>query len=126
MTSRLRVAYFGTGHTGTQVLRQILQRQDPELVSHLVHSPEKVGKHSGAIAELGPAGVSAIADVDEFCALKADCVTYLPTEFRREVDEVIDHTGAAARVRRQERLGSAGLPKVAAGPTCWQTRKILR
>jgi len=29
MTSRLRVAYFGTGHTGTQVLRQILQRPDP-------------------------------------------------------------------------------------------------
>ena len=28
MTSRLRVAHFGTGHTGTQVLRQILQRPD--------------------------------------------------------------------------------------------------
>jgi hypothetical protein len=56
MTTRLRVAYFGTGHTGTQVLRQLLQRPAPELGSRLVHSPERVGKHSGAIAELGPAG----------------------------------------------------------------------
>jgi 2,4-diaminopentanoate dehydrogenase len=42
MTSRLRVAHFGTGHTGTQVLRQILQRPDLELVGHLLNTPEKV------------------------------------------------------------------------------------
>jgi len=42
MTSRLRVAHFGTGHTGTQVLRQILQRPDLELVGHLLHSLKKV------------------------------------------------------------------------------------
>jgi len=32
MTSRLRVAHFGPGHTGTQIRRPILQRPDPELV----------------------------------------------------------------------------------------------
>jgi hypothetical protein len=61
MTSRLRVAHFGTGHTGTQVLRQILQRPDldPSAVGPLVHSPERVDS-----AELGPVGASAIADFD--------------------------------------------------------------
>ena len=37
----LRVAHFGTGQTGMVVLRQLLARNDIELVGHLVHSPDK-------------------------------------------------------------------------------------
>jgi hypothetical protein len=34
--------------------------------------------------------VRAIGSFDEFCALDADCVTYMATEFGREIDDVID------------------------------------
>lgn len=90
MTKRLRVAHFGTGHTGTVVLRQILSRPDLELVAHLVHSPHKAGLDSGVIAGLAPVGVPATTDFDEFCELDADCVTYCATDFGRDVDEVIE------------------------------------
>lgn len=85
-----RVAHYGTGHTGTLVLRQLLDRPDIELVGHLVHSPEKIGRDSGEIVGVDPVGVHAIGTFDEFCALDADCVTYMATEFGREIDDVID------------------------------------
>lgn len=88
--SRYRVAHYGTGHTGTLVLRQLLARPDIELVGHLVHSPEKVGRDSGEIVGVAPVGVRAIGSFDEFCALDVDCVTYMATEFGREIDDVID------------------------------------
>jgi hypothetical protein len=88
--SRFRVAHYGTGHTGTLVLRQLLERPDIELVGHLVHTPEKVGMDSGEIVGGDPVGVHAIGSFEEFCALDADCVTYVATEFGREIDDVID------------------------------------
>jgi hypothetical protein len=90
LTRRYRVAHYGTGHTGTLVLRQLLHRPDIELVGHLVHTPTKVGMDSGEIVGVDPVGVRAIGSFDEFCALDADCVTYMATEFGREVDGVID------------------------------------
>lgn len=90
MSGRYRVAHYGTGHTGTLVLRQLLERPDIELVGHLVHTPEKIGKDSGEIAGVDPVGVRAIGSFEEFCALDADCVTYMATEFGREIDDVID------------------------------------
>lgn len=90
MSRRYRVAHYGTGHTGTLVLRQLLQRSDLELVGHLVHTPTKIGMDSGEIAGIDPVGVRAIGSFDEFCALDVDCVTYMATEFGREVDDVID------------------------------------
>jgi hypothetical protein len=89
VSGRYRVAHYGTGHTGTLVLRQLLERPDIELVGHLVHSPEKVGMDSGEIVGVDPVGVIAIGGFDEFCALDADCVTYMATEFGRDVDDVI-------------------------------------
>lgn len=90
MSRPLRVAHYGTGHTGTLVLRQLLERPDLELVGHLVHTPAKVGMDSGEIVGADPIGIRAIGSFEEFCALDADCVTYLATEFGREVDDVID------------------------------------
>lgn len=90
MSRRYRVAHYGTGHTGTLVLRQLLQRTDIKLVGHLVHTLAKIGMDSGEIVGLHPVGVRAIGNFDEFCALDADCVTYMATEFGREIDDVID------------------------------------
>jgi hypothetical protein len=52
-----RVAHYGTGDTGSQALRGIIRRPEFELVAHLVHSPEKVGRDSGEIVGLAPVGV---------------------------------------------------------------------
>jgi hypothetical protein len=90
LSRRYRVAHYGTGHTGTLVLRQLLERPDIELVGHLVHTPAKVGLDSGQIVGVDPAGVRAIDSFDDFCAIDADCVTYMATEFGRKVDDVID------------------------------------
>jgi hypothetical protein len=59
VSRRYPVAHYGTGHTGTLVLRQLLERPDVELVGHLVHTPEKVGKDSGEIAGVASVGVHA-------------------------------------------------------------------
>lgn len=88
--NRYRVAHYGTGQTGSLVLPQLLQRSDVELVGHLVHTPSKVGMDSGEIVGADPVGVRAIGDFDEFCALDADCVTYMATEWGRDANDVID------------------------------------
>lgn len=51
---RYRIAHYGTGDTGAQALRSILERPELELVAHLVHSPHKVGHDSGGLVGLLP------------------------------------------------------------------------
>ena len=43
-----------------------------------VHSPEKVGRDVGELCGLEPLGVTATGDLDEICAIDADCVVYAP------------------------------------------------
>ncbi len=90
MSSRYRAAHYGTGHAGTLALRQLLQRPDLQLLGHLVHTRERVGRDSGEIVGVDPVGVRATGDFEAFCELNADCVTYMATEFGRDVDEVVD------------------------------------
>jgi 2,4-diaminopentanoate dehydrogenase len=59
---RLRVGHIGTGHTGALALRMILGCPRLELIGHLVHNPEKVGRDSGEIVGLDPVGISATDD----------------------------------------------------------------
>jgi hypothetical protein len=85
-----RVAHYGTGDTGSQALRGIIARPEFELVAHLVHSPEKVGRDSGDIAGVPPVGVRATDSLDEFLSVDADCVAYFATDMGRDHDAVID------------------------------------
>ncbi len=80
------------GHAGTLVLRQLLQRPDVEIGRPPGAQPgENPGGDPGEIVGVNPVGVRATGSFgDEFCALDADCVTYMATEFGREVDDVID------------------------------------
>jgi hypothetical protein len=87
---RYRVAHYGTGDTGSQALRDLLGRPEFELVAHLVHSPEKVGRDSGEIVGVAPVGVRATDSLDEFLGVDADCITYFATDFGREADTVAD------------------------------------
>jgi hypothetical protein len=85
-----RVAHYGTGDTGSEALRDLMARPEFELVAHLVHSPEKVGRDSGEIAGVAPVGVLATADLDEFLSIDADCVAYFATDMGRDPGAVID------------------------------------
>jgi 2,4-diaminopentanoate dehydrogenase len=90
MTQALRVAHFGSGRTGSSVLRLILNTPALELVSQFVHSANKVGRDSGELIGEPPIGILTTQDFDAFLACDAQCVTYLATGMGRTADDVID------------------------------------
>ena len=85
-----RVAHVGTGYTGTIALRQILRSPRLELVGHLVHSRDKVGRDSGELVGESAVGVTATDSLEDFLALDAECVTYFAAIAGRAADEVVD------------------------------------
>ncbi len=90
MTGSFRVAHVGTGYTGSIALRQILRSPHFELVGHLVHSPEKVGRDSGDLVGERPTGVETVGNLADLVALDADCVTYFATASGRDSNEIVD------------------------------------
>jgi 2,4-diaminopentanoate dehydrogenase len=90
VVDKLRVAHVGTGYTGSIALRQIIRSPHFELVGHLVHSPDKVGRDSGHLVGEAAAGVEAVGNFKDFLALDADCVTYFATVSDRDSNEVVD------------------------------------
>jgi hypothetical protein len=87
---KLRVAHVGTGYTGSIALQQILRSPYVELVGHLVHSRDKVGRDSGQLVGESAAGVVASDSFADLVALDADCVTYFATVSGRDSNEVVD------------------------------------
>ncbi|MEB3981582.1 hypothetical protein OQ968_09925 [Mycobacterium sp. 663a-19] len=85
-----RVAHVGTGYTGSIALRHILRSPSLELVGHLVHSADKVGRDSGELADESAVGVMATDSVEDFLAVDADCVTYFAAVSGRDANEVVD------------------------------------
>jgi hypothetical protein len=73
-----RVIQWATGLVGQEAIKGVLAHPELELVGAWVHSPEKAGRDVGELCGLGPLGVSATGDLDEICAMDADCVVYAP------------------------------------------------
>ena len=74
-----RVAAWGTGAIGTELLTAIIDhRPDLRIVGARVYSPDKHGADVGTLVGRSPIGVAATTDVDEILALDADCVLYTP------------------------------------------------
>ena len=94
MGEKLRIAHVGTGYTGSDALRQILRSPHFELVGHLVHSRDKVGRDSGELVGNSAAGVEASDSFADFVALDADCVTYFATVSGRDSNEVVGQLSA--------------------------------
>lgn len=90
MGNKYRVAHVGTGYTGTIALRQILRSPRLQLVGHLVHSREKVGRDSAELVGETAVGVAATDSVEEFLALDADCVTYFAAISGRDANDIVD------------------------------------
>jgi hypothetical protein len=60
----LRVAVWTTGGIGSIAITAIRRRPDLELVGVWVHSPEKVGRDAGELANGEPLGLAVTDDAD--------------------------------------------------------------
>ncbi|OBH52840.1 hypothetical protein [Mycobacterium sp. E2479] len=100
MGEKYRVAHVGTGYTGSIALRKILRSPHFDLVAHLVHSRDKVGRDSGDLVGQSAVGVEAVGSVEDFLAVDADCVTYFATVSGRDSNEVVDHLCAFLASRK--------------------------
>jgi len=71
-----RVVHYGTGFTGTQALRGIIDHPELELVGLVVHDPAKAGRDAGELCGTGPVGIAATTDLAGAIAIHADAFCY--------------------------------------------------
>ena len=83
---RIRVVHCGTGLTGREALRSIIDDPALELVGQYVSSPEKVSRDAGDLCGLPTTGIIATDDLDEVVALRADCLCYAGNAVGRELE----------------------------------------
>jgi len=87
---RYRVLHVGTGLTGREALRAIIDDPALELVGVKVSTPEKVGTDAGRLCGTTDVGVLATGDLSAVLDLAPDCVAYCATAVRREEDAIAD------------------------------------
>jgi hypothetical protein len=88
--TRYRVVHVGTGLTGREALRAIIDDPALELVGVKVSTPEKVGVDAGRLCGTADVGVEATGDVSAVLSLAPDCVAYCATAVRREDEAIAD------------------------------------
>ncbi|MGA5545345.1 hypothetical protein ACPCIR_26185 [Mycobacterium sp. NPDC051198] len=82
---RKRLIFWGPGHIGGAVLREVLKSPDKyEVVGARVYNPDKHGRDVGELVGVGPIGVRATTDPGEILALDADCVVFTPLPLDHE------------------------------------------
>ncbi len=97
-----RVVVWSTGGIGSLSIVAVGERPDLELVGVWVHSPDKVGRDSGELANGTPNGITATDDVDALLALEPDCVIYAASGPERDAGAIADY----------ERILAAGIDVV--------------
>lgn len=85
-----RVAHGGTGLTGREALRGIINDPELDLIGVVVTTPDKVGIDAGSLCGLSDVGLLATDDVDAIVAAKPDCFCYCGTAVRREEQAIED------------------------------------
>lgn len=86
-----RVVVWATGGIGSIAIRAIQRRPNLELVGVWVHSPEKVGKDAGELANGEPIGLAATDDADALIALEPECVVYAAAGPERDALAIPDY-----------------------------------
>ncbi len=86
-----RVVVWATGGIGSIAISTIRRRPDLDLVGVWVHSPDKVGKDAGELANGEPIGVAATNDADALIGLKPDCVIYAASGPERDALAIPDY-----------------------------------
>ena len=85
-----RVAHCGTGLTGREALRGIINDPALDLVGVLVSTPEKAGIDVGDLCDVPAVGLIATADPAAILAARPDCFCYCATAVRRETNAIED------------------------------------
>ncbi len=85
------VVVWSTGGIGSLSIVAVNERDDLDLVGVWVHSPEKVGRDAGELANGVPIGVAATNDVDALLALEPDCVIYGASGPERDAGAIPDY-----------------------------------
>ena len=88
--TRYRVVHVGTGLTGTEALRALIDDPALELVGLKVSAAAKVGVDAGELCGGPNVGVPATDDVAAVIGAAPDCVLYCATAVRRDDDAVAD------------------------------------
>jgi hypothetical protein len=87
---RYRVVHVGTGLTGKEALRAVIDDPALELVGVKVSTPDKVGVDAGQLCGAADVGVLATDDLSAVLDSSPDCVMYSATAVRREEEAVAD------------------------------------
>ncbi len=77
-----RVAHAGTGLTGREALRGIINDPQLALVGLLVSSSDKAGMDAGTLCALPDTGLTATTDIQTILDSAPDCFCYCPTFVR--------------------------------------------
>ncbi len=86
-----RVVVWSTGGIGSIAIRAIHRRPDLDLVGVWVHSPEKVGRDAGELANGEPIGVTTSNDAEALISLQPDCVVYAASGPQRDAIAIPDY-----------------------------------
>lgn len=88
MVRPIRVSVWGAGNVGGGCIRELARLPEFELASVLVASAEKHHRDIGELLGIGPLGVKATTDKEEFFGIATDCVLYagLPPIFPEEMN----------------------------------------
>ncbi len=115
-----RVAHIGTGLTGREALRAIIDDPVLELVGVKVSTPEKVGVDAGQLCGTADVGVAATGDISKVLALAPDCVAYCATAVRREEEAIADMVTYLESGINVVTFSTIPLVYPAAAPTEWR------
>ena len=91
----LRTVVWSTGGVGSIAIDAMRRRPDLELVGVWVHSPDKVGKDAGELADGAPMGVRPPTTPTRSSRLSPDCVVYAASGPERDAAAVPDYVRAA-------------------------------
>ena len=92
MKKPYRVAVWGPGVMGQCAIREVIRLPETELVGVFGYSESKNGVDAGTLSGVDPVGVPVTTDLQEFIALKPDCVFHAARDFGdfRSDDDIID------------------------------------
>ena len=76
MSKPYRVIVWGPGAMGQAAIRELLRRDEFEIVGTLAYSESKNGKDVGELVGKDSIGVKATTDMEAIYAMDADCVVY--------------------------------------------------
>ncbi|WP_428338948.1 NAD(P)H-dependent amine dehydrogenase family protein [Mycobacterium sp.] len=91
---KIRVAHVGTGATGSEALKAILDHPDLELVTLWTTTPEKTGRDAGELVGRDPVGISAVGSLEAALAHHPDVLSYCGNGLGR-IEEVVQELTVA-------------------------------